>query len=154
MTSKREAEIRDQIIAYLSRRGIDAKREKRLTDPDDVRLFAQSDIHFTHKGITWFLEVKRSAFEGRTLSPVQQALGQSLHYLTLASFNRYDPAQVRAAIVVAAGEPVDTFVEACERAGVEFWVWKNNRLTWRRSRFGRPLPGPLRSRHPLAPKHR
>jgi hypothetical protein len=144
-----EREIRDAIIAYLRRRGIDAKSEKRLTDPDDRTEFAQADIHFAHKGITWFLEVKRNAMLGRTLSPVQQALGQSLHYLALASFNDYDPAKVRVAIVVAAGQPADSFIEACERAGVEFWVWHDRHLTWRRSDSLRPLLGALRSRHPL-----
>jgi hypothetical protein len=124
--TKNEAKIRGDIIAYLHRRGIDAKSEKRLTDPDDPREWAQADIHFTHRGINWFLEVKRSANAWQTLSPVQQALGQSLHYLTLASFNGYDRAKVRAALVVAADRTADSFVEACERAGVEFWVWNDH----------------------------
>ena len=151
-TTKAEAKIRDEIIDYLRERGISATKEKRLTDPDDRHAYAQADIFFTYRGIYWFVEVKRSAIEKRTLSPVQEALGQSLHYLYLASFNDIR-GRVRAAIVVAGGWPGDTFIETCESRGVEVWGWRNHHLTRLPSDY-RYLPvtpvGALRTRHPLS----
>ena len=150
--AKTESEIRDDIIAYLHKRGIkNATKEKRLKDPDHPTWWAQADIYFTYKGIAWLLEVKRSAIENRTLAPVQKALGQSLHYLALAPYSDCEGDSVRAAIVVAADLPSDTFIESCERAGIEFWEWNNHKLTWKRSPTLHPLPRPLRSHHPLWP---
>ena len=138
---KPERVLRDEIVAYLRRRGYRVKSEMRMNDPEVKTFWVQPDIVLEHGGLTWFIEVKKDTLMGA------MGLGQALTYVTFAAHHGYDPKRVRAVLVVEKNGlwPTEAFVDACERAGVEVWRWHGHRLT----KLGTPVAHPLAPRHPL-----